>query len=141
MVSFRVKGSGLDTSWGQGGLVAIQSEGTGRPTAEDRGRNALTLPEDRTLQVGRYGGIPAAFVLDASGQLDAGVSDDGILELPNDAVDAQFFGAALSADGKQPGADDQQPRGRRAAGAARRSSSRRVAPKRERRRVDTRATR
>ena len=81
-------------------MQAIQSEGTGRPTAEDRGRNALTLPGDRTLQVGRYGGIPAAFVLDAEGRLDATVSDDGIIELPYDGLDAQFFGAKLSPDGK-----------------------------------------
>lgn len=100
VVTFRVSATGLDTSWGQGGLQAIQSEGTGRPTAEDRGRNALTLPGDRTLQVGRFGGIPAAFVLDAKGQLDASVSEDGIIELPNDSLNAQFFGAKLSPDGK-----------------------------------------
>ena len=101
VVSFRVNADGLDASWGQNGLQAIQSEGTGRPTAEDRGRNALTLPGDRTLHVGRYGGIPAAFVLDAEGKLDSSVSGDGIVELPHDGLDAQFFGARLSPDGKR----------------------------------------
>ncbi|HMR52823.1 MAG TPA: delta-60 repeat domain-containing protein [Amaricoccus sp.] len=101
VVTFRVAAGGLDTSWGNNGLQAIQSEGAGQPTAEDRGRMALALPGDRTVQVGRYGGVPAAFVLDASGQLDAGVSDDGIIELPHDSVDSQFFGAALSDDGSR----------------------------------------
>jgi hypothetical protein len=99
VVTFKVAGQALDTSWGTDGRQAIQSEGTGRPSAEDRGRHALALPGDRVLQVGRYGGIPAAFVFDSSGQLDASVSDDGIIELPHDGVDAQFFGASLSADG------------------------------------------
>ena len=100
VVTFRVTGTGLDTGWGTGGAQAVQSEGAGLTSAEDRGRTALTLAGDRTLQVGRYGGIPAAFVFDTSGQLDASVSDDGIIELPSDAIDAQFFGAALSPDGK-----------------------------------------
>ena len=39
-------------------------------------------------------------MLDASGKLDTTVSGDGILELPNDTVTAQFFGAAVSPDGK-----------------------------------------
>ena len=101
IVSFKVKGTALDTAYGQGGQVAVQSEGLGLPTAEDRGRLVVDLPGDRTLHVGRFGGIPAAVVLDASGQLDTSVSGDGILELPNDAIDAQFFGAAASPDGKQ----------------------------------------
>jgi uncharacterized delta-60 repeat protein len=101
VVTFRVVGKGLDASWGKDGRQAIQSEGTGRPTAEDRGRMALTLPGDRVLEVGRFGGIPAAFVLDSSGRLDAGVSEDGILELPHEGIDAQFFGAKLSPDGKR----------------------------------------
>src|SRR5690606_16392719 len=98
--SFKVKGTALDTTYGQGGQVAVQSEGLGLPTAEDRGRMVVALPGDRTLHVGRFGGIPAAVILDASGKLDTGVSGDGILELPNDAVDAQFFGAAVAPDGK-----------------------------------------
>jgi uncharacterized delta-60 repeat protein len=101
VVTFRVTRTGLDTAWGEDGLQAIQSEGAGRPTAEDRGRMALALPDDRTVQVGRYGGVAAAFVVDTSGQLDTAVSDDGIIELPHDGIDSQFFGAKLSPDGKR----------------------------------------
>jgi uncharacterized delta-60 repeat protein len=101
VVTFRVTGDGLDTAWGNDGLQAIQSEDTGRPTAEDRGRHAIALPDDRTLHVGRFGGIPTVFVLDKTGQLDTSVSEDGILELPHDGLDAQFFGAKLSPDGKR----------------------------------------
>jgi uncharacterized delta-60 repeat protein len=101
IVSFRVAGKALDTKWGQGGNVAIQSEGAGKPTAEDRGRLLVALPKDRTLHVGLYGGIPAAVVLDAQGKLDTTVSGDGIIELPGTKVTTQFFGAAVSADGKR----------------------------------------
>jgi len=100
IVSFKVKGNALDATYGSNGQAAIQSEGLGLKTAEDRGRQIVALPGDRTLHVGRFGGIPAAVVLDASGKLDTSVSGDGILELPNDTVGAQFFNAALSPDGK-----------------------------------------
>lgn len=100
IVAFRVKGKQLDTAWGQAGNVAIQSEGAGKKSAEDRGRLLVGLPNDRTMHVGYYGGIPAVVVLDSTGKLDTTVSEDGILELPNDKVSAQFFGAAVSPDGK-----------------------------------------
>ena len=70
IVSFKVAGKALDTTYGQGGQQAVQSEGAGLPTAEDRGRLLVALPGDRTLHVGYFGGIPAAVVLDASGKLD-----------------------------------------------------------------------
>jgi len=101
IVSFKVKGNTLDTSYGSNGNAVVQSEGMGLKSAEDRGRFAVALPGDRTLHAGRFGGVPAVVVLDASGKLDTSVSGDGILELPNDTVNAQFFGAALSPDGKQ----------------------------------------
>ncbi|HEY0854304.1 MAG TPA: hypothetical protein VGD86_05715, partial [Devosia sp.] len=100
IVSFKVKGKELDTSYGSNGQAAIQSEGLGLKTAEDRGRHVVALPGDRTMHIGRFGGLPAAVVLDASGKLDTSVSGDGILELPNDAVNAQFFGVDVSPDGK-----------------------------------------
>jgi uncharacterized delta-60 repeat protein len=99
IVSFKLKGTALDTEYGTNGNAAFQSEGLGLPTAEDRGRIMLLLPNDRVMHVGRFGGQPAALVTDASGKLDTSVSGDGILELPNDALGAQFFGAALSPDG------------------------------------------
>jgi uncharacterized delta-60 repeat protein len=100
IVSFKVTGKALDTSYGQNGQAAVQSEGLGLASAEDRGRIAVTLPGDRTLHAGRFGGVPAAVVLTSTGQLDTSVSGDGVLELPNDALNAQFFGAAVSPDGK-----------------------------------------
>ena len=100
IVSFKVAGKALDTTYGEGGQAVVQSEGLGLASAEDRGRVVVALPGDRTLHAGRFGGVPAAVVLDASGQLDTSVSGDGILELPNDALGAQFFGAAVSPDGK-----------------------------------------
>ncbi len=99
IVSFKVTATGLDTSYGNDGRVAVQSEGLGLPSAEDRGRLLVALPGDRTLHVGYFGGVPAAVVLDAQGQLDTSVSEDGIIELPNDTVGAQFFGAAVSPAG------------------------------------------
>ncbi len=101
IVSFKVTADGLDTSYGSDGQVAVQSEGLGLTSAEDRGRLLVALPDDRTLHVGYVGGIPSAVVLDADGQLDTSVSEDGIIELPNDTVGAQFFGAAVSPDGSQ----------------------------------------
>jgi uncharacterized delta-60 repeat protein len=100
IVSFHVKGTELDTTWGEGGQMAVQSEGLGLKSAEDRGRLLVALPGDRTLHVGYFGGIPSAVVLDAKGKLDTSVSEDGILALPNDTVSAQFFGATVSPDGK-----------------------------------------
>jgi uncharacterized delta-60 repeat protein len=101
IVSFKVKGNALDTAYGANGNAVVQSEGLGLKTAEDRGRNLVALPGDRTLHVGFVGGIPSAVVLDASGKPDSSVSDDGIIALPNDTVGAQFFGVAVSPDGKQ----------------------------------------
>jgi uncharacterized delta-60 repeat protein len=97
VVTFRVLGgtsTDVDTTWANQGHLAIQSEGKGKPTNEDRGRHLVVLPDDRVIEVGRYGGIPAAFVLNANGGLN------GILELPN-AINSQFFGAALSQDGSR----------------------------------------
>ena len=118
VVSFRVTGAGLDDEWGHGGRQAIQSEGAGLATAEDRGRHVLPLPGDRTLHVGRYGGLPAAFVLTPAGQLDDTVGENGILELPNDDRRAVLRSGAV-ARRQARRADNQQQRGRRAPGAPR----------------------
>jgi hypothetical protein len=79
----------------------VQSEGQGRPTAEDRGRHLVALADDRTVQVGRYGGNPAIFVFTPDGRLDAGEDGDGILEMGHPTIGAQFFQAALSPDGRR----------------------------------------
>jgi uncharacterized delta-60 repeat protein len=99
LVTFRVTGSGVDTTWGNKGTQAIQSEGAGRPTNEERGRMVIGLPDDRTVQVGRYGGNAAVYVFTADGQLDTTQDGDGIIELGHPAINAQFFNAALSPDG------------------------------------------
>lgn len=104
IVSFRVSSgtaSDVDTSFGNTGHQAIQSEGLGFPTNEDRGRHLVILPDDRTLIVGRFGGNPAAIVLTEDGQPDAQVFGDGVIELPHDTISAQFFGVALSEDGNR----------------------------------------
>lgn len=100
VVSFKVTATGLDTAYGNGGTQAIQSEGKGQPTAEDRGRNLVGLADGRTVHVGRFGGNAAVYVLNADGQLDETQGDHGVIKLGHPTIDAQFFGAALSADGK-----------------------------------------
>lgn len=103
IVSFKVKGSELDQSFGSNGNAVAQSEGStveGLKSNEERGRLAVGLPGDRTLHVGFFGGVPAAVVLDAAGKFDTTVSEDGILTLPNDTIASQFFGAAVAPDGK-----------------------------------------
>lgn len=103
-VIFRVSSgtsTNVDTAWGGNGTRAVQSEGKGFPTNEDRARHMLVLPDDRALLVGRFGGTPAAMVLTAAGQLDEQVFGDGIVELPHPTIAAQFYGVALSQDGKR----------------------------------------
>ena len=100
LVAFRVNSTQVDSSWGNSGTQAVQSEGQGLPTDEDRGRDLVLLADDRSVHAGRYGGVPALFVLTADGQPDIAVSDDGIIELPNSETDAQFFNVDVSADGR-----------------------------------------
>ena len=98
LVTFRVQGGtaqSVDTTWANQGHLAIQSEGKTPAPNEERGRHMVVLADDRTIQVGRYDGNPAAFVLNANGGLN------GIVELPNGTVNSQFFGAALSPDGRR----------------------------------------
>lgn len=104
MVAFRTStgvSTSQDLSFGDGvsGSAVFQSEGKGFPSSEDRGRHLVVLPDGRTVVVGRFGGVPAAYVLTIDGQPDTGVFGDGIIELSNPSVSAQFFGAALSPDG------------------------------------------
>lgn len=104
IVSFRVSSgtaADVDTSWGNTGHQAIQSEGSGFPTNEDRGRHIVVLPDDRAITVGRFGGNAAAVVLTENGQPDPQVFGDGVIELPHDTITAQFFGVALSEDGNR----------------------------------------
>lgn len=100
LVAWKIRGKELDATFGANGNAVVQSEGLGKNSAEERGRRLVVLPGDRTLHAGRFGGLPAVYALDASGKLDTTVSEDGILELPSDVLNAQFFGAVVSPDGK-----------------------------------------
>ena len=93
-------GKALDRTWGENGILAIQSEGAGQPTTEDRTRALVAVADGRTVQVGRYGGNAAVFVVTPQGRLDASVDGDGIIQFGHPKIDAQFFNAALSPDGK-----------------------------------------
>lgn len=106
IVSFRVLGStaaDVDTGWGDKGkgTLAIQSEGKGFPSNEDRGRHLVVLDDDRVIQVGRFGGVPAAIVLTANGKPDERVFGDGLIELTDLTVNSQFFAVAKSASGNR----------------------------------------
>nr|MBV6630139.1 hypothetical protein [Oceanococcus sp. HetDA_MAG_MS8] len=104
MCAFRVSSgtaASIDMSFGDMGTVIVQSENQGFPTSEDRGRHMVMLPDNRVLIAGRYGGIPAAFVLTPDGVLDTRVDGDGIIELGGSSVNSQFFGIALSPDGRR----------------------------------------
>lgn len=114
LVTFRVTGgAALDSTFGnpaEPGTQAIQSEGVNAADAEElsteeRGRDLVVLNDDRIVQVGYYGGVPALYVFTADGVLDTSVDDDGLILLPHTAVNTaepvtqQFFTAEVSADG------------------------------------------
>ena len=61
----------------------------------------IALPDDRTVQAGRYGGNAAVYVFDAKGQLDATQDGGGVIQLGHPTIGGQFFNAALSPDGKR----------------------------------------
>ncbi|MEM0911219.1 MAG: delta-60 repeat domain-containing protein [Pseudomonadota bacterium] len=103
-VAFRTStgvSTNFDTTFGSAGASIFQSEGKGFPSADDRGRHMVVLPDDRTVIVGQFGGVPAAFVLTIDGEPDTSVFGDGIIELDNQVVDVQFWAAALSPDGSR----------------------------------------
>lgn len=99
LVSFKLTDGKFNAGYGTDGRLAIQSEGKGQPTAEDRGRDVVALPDDRTVHIGRFGGNAAAFVVTADGQLDTDQGDHGVIKLGHPAIDAQLFSAAINADG------------------------------------------
>ncbi|MGQ0696654.1 MAG: hypothetical protein ACT4PZ_00285 [Panacagrimonas sp.] len=101
LVTFRVSNGSVDSTWGNNGAQAIQSEGRVSVSKEERGRDLVVLSDDRVVQVGRFGGITSAHVFTAEGQLDTGVDGDGIIELPHPSIIAQFFAVKLSPDGKR----------------------------------------
>ncbi|MEM9336208.1 MAG: hypothetical protein AAGA33_15275, partial [Pseudomonadota bacterium] len=106
IVLFRVStgtSTGIDTSFANNGTQAVQSEGQGFPSSQDRGRHLIVLPDERTVVAGLFGEVPAAVVFDANGQPDTSVFGDGIIELsdPTGTNIEQFYGIALSPDGSR----------------------------------------
>lgn len=108
LVSFAVKsdGKGVDTTWGNEGTRAIQSEESNLGGTEDRGRDLAVLADGRTVQIGRFGVDPAIFVVTPDGELDRGVGTRGVITYPalTSTVEtvnpSHFFGLAVSKDGK-----------------------------------------
>lgn len=101
LVSLGISGNALDPAWGNNGVLVVQSEDQGKPSVEERSRKLIVLPDDRTVHFGRYGGTAAIYVVTPDGKLDATVDGDGILELGDDTIGAQFFNGVLSPDGKR----------------------------------------
>ena len=104
LVVFRALNNGTDASFGNNGTQAVQSEPSGAQgsDSEERGRDMVVLPDDRTVHVGRFGGEPAIFVFTADGQLDTRVDSDGIIVLPDTTapvVEQQFFTSEVSSTG------------------------------------------
>jgi hypothetical protein len=83
LVSFRTLPDGaVDVEgYGTAGTLAIQSEElhTGVDT-EDRGRDLVVLPDDRVIQVGKFGPYPAIYVVKPNGVLDDGSGIGGRFE-------------------------------------------------------------
>ncbi len=116
LVSFKLGPDGaLDTSYAVNGALAIQSEElwAGLDT-EDRGRDVVVLPDDRIVQVGKFGPYPAIYVVKPDGALDENAGLGGRFEYeplvraadPNAIppvtalTTSQFFAAALSPDAR-----------------------------------------
>jgi uncharacterized delta-60 repeat protein len=117
LVSFKTLPSGVvDTDgWATEGALAIQSEEfhAGLDT-EDRGRDLVVLPDDRVIQVGKYGPYPAIYVIKPNGVLDGGSGTGGrfeyqpLVRAADPAADppvtalttSHFFAVASSPNGK-----------------------------------------
>ena len=99
IVAFRFGADGKrDTAWGTGGSTIIDLK-----IADERGRNLLTLPNDRILIVGS--GTPATgnidalvSILGADGKPDTTFDTDGVQLFSFDRPDEALFGVALSPD-------------------------------------------
>ncbi len=100
LVSFGYTPAGrLDTSWGTQGVIELDVAG-----GDDRGRNAVVLPDDRVLILGSIvpstGNIDAAaYLYTASGQLDTTFNSTGYRTYSFGRPDEAWYGAALSPDG------------------------------------------
>lgn len=92
LVAFGFDGDGVDLDWGNSGTLAIQSEEAGLADTQDRGRDLVVLPDDRTIHAGRYGGHPALFVVTPDGHPDTSVGEDGkFLYEPFETASSHFY--------------------------------------------------
>lgn len=117
VVSFGVLDDGFDTTYGDDGAFAIQSEEDPSPTWEggrqhrDNGRDLVLLPDQRTLHVGCYNDHAAVFMVQKDGGLDESFGDYGMLVLDASSDytthERPFFKAALSPDGARVAASSQ----------------------------------
>lgn len=110
MVAFGVLDDGLDTSWGNDGHYALQSEddpaepGTEALVAErfeERGRDLVVLPDDRVVYAGRYDLRPSLTVGRVNGGPDETVGDtlSGRFVYDDIAADtSHFYAIAASED-------------------------------------------
>lgn len=96
LVSFRFDSSGTpDTTWGTNGRVVFDLIG-----ADERGRNAVALPDDRVLVVGSATPLTSnidamVLMLKADGTYDTSFDGDGVRTFSFDRKDEAFWGAAL----------------------------------------------
>jgi uncharacterized delta-60 repeat protein len=102
LVSVRFSPEGVrDTTWGTSGIFMYNLAGQ-----NDRGRNMVVLPDNRVVMVGTA--MPAAgledamvVMLTAAGVRDNSFDQDGVKFYDfRLSSDEEFFGAALSPDGK-----------------------------------------
>ena len=97
MVSFRYTAAGaLDTTWGANGIVTLDLIGD-----NDRGRNILTLPDNRILVVGTASKAAMTedalvAILSANGVLDPSFDGEGHKLYEFGGTDEEFYGLALS---------------------------------------------
>jgi uncharacterized delta-60 repeat protein len=100
LVSFGLLPGGIDTTFGNEGTLAIQSEGLNLGSTEERGRDLVVLPDDRVVFAGRFGTDPALMVITPDGELDPGVGEEGRFQYePLSGTTSHFYGIAVSADG------------------------------------------
>ncbi len=103
LVTFGVKAEGLDTSYGENGAFAWQSEldpaaGLGGTNFADRGRDLVVLPDDRVVHVGQYDDDASVYVLDKDGKPDRSSGAGGLIKY---TYPAAFYKVTVSPDGKR----------------------------------------
>jgi uncharacterized delta-60 repeat protein len=89
-------GGAPDTTFGSSSTFAVQSEGLGNVSTEDRGRDVIALADDRLVFAGRLGDYPAIFVATADGELDSNAGGLGAGPNGTDTIEGAYTYPALS---------------------------------------------